>query len=89
MGKQKPILSKKDSINVAKALEVLFTTQYISRRQLYKENFLRGVFFSAGTILGAALLVTLSAWILSFFDEVPIIGPAVDVIQKSIENSQQ
>ena len=89
MKKQKPALNNKDAQIASRALEVLFTTQYVSRRQLYKENFLRGMFFSAGTIIGAAIIVALTAWLLSLFNEVPIIGPAVNTVQQSIEKSQQ
>lgn len=84
---KKTILNKKDADTAAKALEVLFTTNYISRRHLYFQNFLRGVFFSAGTIIGAAVIVAVSVWLLSFFNQIPVIGPAFDDLKQSIENS--
>lgn len=84
----KASLTKEESIIAAKALEILFASQFISKRQLYKENFIRGMFFSAGTIIGATLIVAFSAWVLSLFNEVPIVGPAVDTIQKSIESTK-
>ncbi len=85
--KNKAALSSDDGKKAAKALEVLFTTDYISKRQLYLQNFLRGIFFSAGTIIGAAIIVVVSVWLLSLFNQIPIIGPAFDELKQSIENT--
>jgi hypothetical protein len=82
---KKPTLSVDEGKAAAKALEVLFTTEYVSKAELYKANFLRGIFFSAGTIIGAALLVTLGLWILSFFDSIPF----VNGIRESLESTQR
>lgn len=86
MSKQK--LKQEDAKSALKALEVLFTTDYISRKELYKQNFIRGLFFSAGTIIGAALILGAGVWVLSLFDQVPIIGPAFERIINSIENTK-
>lgn len=87
MSKQK--LNKDEAQKAAKALEVLFTTEYISRRELYKQNFFRGLFFSIGTILGAALIFAIVAWGLTLFDSVPVIGPAFQTIKNSIDTQQK
>lgn len=81
-------LTKNDAKIAAKALEVLFTTRYISKFELYKENFIRGIFFSAGTIFGATVIVAVAVWVLSIFHTVPVIGPLVNDIIKTIENTQ-
>jgi hypothetical protein len=88
MAKQKPTLTKEEAQAAAKALEVLFTTEYISKKELYKSNFLRGIFFSIGTVIGAAFIITFLLWVLSAFDELPYIGEVVKGIQSSIESSQ-
>lgn len=86
MAKQK--LTKNEAKSAAKALEILFTTEYVSHRELYKQNFLRGLFFSMGTIVGVALILGFGVWVLSLFNEIPVIGPAFETIQQSIEKSQ-
>lgn len=83
--KQKPIIKNPD--DVAKALEVLFATHYIDRKKLYLENFLRGIFFSAGGVIGATVLIAAIVWVLSLFDTVPLIGPFVDHTRETIQNS--
>lgn len=82
MGK-KPNLTKKEASSAAKALEVLFTTEYISKKDLYIANFVRGIFFSAGTLIGAAVVVTLGLWVLSFFDSIPFINDIREALEAS------
>ena len=82
---KKPTLNNQEASNAAKALEVLFTTEYVSKKDLYKANFIRGLFFSAGSIIGAAVIVVLLVWILSFFDSIPFIND----IKSNIETTQQ
>ena len=65
------------------ALEYLFATRYIDKKRLYLENFLRGMFFSIGTVVGLVLVGTLVLWVLSFFDSIPFI----DKISRAIEAS--
>lgn len=81
-------LSAKERAHVSKALEVLFAKDFISKKELYKQNFTRGMFFSAGSILGAALILGLGLWILSFFNDIPLVGPVIENFRQSIEQSQ-
>lgn len=86
MGKKKePII--KDSKEIAKALEVLFAAHYIDKKKLYLENFIRGMAFSVGGIIGATVIIALFLWILSLFDTVPFIGPLIDNTRDTIQNS--
>ena len=72
-----------DTKAAVQALEYLLAAGYVSRKRLYFENFLRGVFFSVGSIVGAAIVVTLLLWVLSYFDSLPFIQN----ISRAIENS--
>lgn len=84
--KEKPIIEHPDEI--AKGIELLFTTKYFSKRKLYWENFVRGMAFGAGGVIGASLLVAVLLWILSLFDTVPLIGPFFDTARESIQHQQ-
>ena len=46
-------------------LDELFNDLYISRRRIYRINFLRGVCFGFGSILGGTVLVAIIVWILT------------------------
>lgn len=87
MSRTKP--TKDETKLATRALELIMASGFISRRELYKQNFVRGMFFSAGTIVGATLILGLGVWILSLFQSVPVIGPAFETIQRSIEDAQQ
>ena len=77
----------KDPKQVTRALEILFTTHFIDKKRLYWENFLRGMFFGAGGVIGATVLIGLLLWILSLFDTVPLIGPLIDNTKETIREN--
>lgn len=80
-------LTPKEASDAAKALEALFASEYVDKKKLYIANFQRGVFFSVGTIVGATIVISLILWLLSLFQQVPLVGPAVENIQNTIEQS--
>lgn len=79
----KPDIDEKAAVQ---ALEYLLAAGYVSKKRLYIENFIRGVFFSVGSILGATIVVALLLWILSLFNNVPFIGEIVRNAQNTINN---
>ena len=72
--------------DVAKALEILFAAGYVDRKRLYFENFVRGIFFSLGTIIGATLAISLLIWLLSLIGHVPLVGPIVNETKQTIQD---
>jgi hypothetical protein len=81
---------KKDNENGAKRdyLEDLFNDMYKNRLRIYQVNFVRGIFFGLGSVIGGTVVVALIVWILSFFVNIPGIGDSVQNAQQKIENSQ-
>lgn len=67
------------------ALEYLLAAGYVSRKKLLFENFLRGLFFSIGSVIGLAIVVTVLLWVLSLFNSIPFI----DQISNNIEQTLQ
>ncbi|MEO5950077.1 MAG: DUF5665 domain-containing protein [Candidatus Saccharimonadales bacterium] len=69
--KKMGILSKfkRDNENGARhdMLEELFMDFNRNRVNIYKINFVRGLFFGLGSVLGGTLLVALLLWILNVF----------------------
>lgn len=47
-------------------IEELFNDFNRSRFTIYKLNFMRGIFFGFGSVLGGTLLIALIVWLLSF-----------------------
>ncbi len=83
--KQEKDLIQRNHKEIARALEILFASEYIDQKRLYFHNFLRGIAFGAGGVLGATLLIGFLIWILSLFDEIPLIGPLFENTRESIE----
>lgn len=83
-------MAKKEpkELDLQKALEVLFASEYINHHKLYLHNFIRGIFFGAGGVVGAGVLIGLFIWILSIFDQVPLIGPFIDDTKQTIQQGQ-
>lgn len=52
-------------------LEDLFYDFNSSRHQVFWFNFVRGIFFGVGTVIGATVVVALVLWILSLFTNIP------------------
>jgi hypothetical protein len=45
-------------------LEELLQDMYAHRRQIYQINFVRGLFFGLGSVLGGTILIALLVWLL-------------------------
>jgi len=83
MAKTKP--KKNYKMDAAWAVELLTKAEHIDRKKLYFQNFLRGIFVGAGSVIGATVLIALLLWILSLFDTLPFIGPIIENAKESIK----
>jgi len=85
---KKPHLTQKEANQAAKALEILFASEYISKKELYKENFFRGIFFSVGGIIGASFAITVLLWLLTILSHFELLQPFVNDVKQSVEQVQ-
>jgi hypothetical protein len=89
----KKIVSKLKSDNERGArqaiLEDLFYDFNRNRHQVYVMNFVRGIFFGFGSVLGATVVVAILAWILSLFVDLPGIGQSIQNVQHSIQSAKK
>jgi hypothetical protein len=51
-------------------------------------NFIRGIFFGFGSILGGTVVIALLAWSLSLFVDIPGIGQSIQDIQQIIKQDK-
>ena len=64
-------------------LEDLFYDVHRSRAEVYKMNFIRGLFFGLGSVLGGTILVALLIWLLNAIGLlVPSLADFIDSIIK-------
>lgn len=86
MAKKK--LSGKESDQAAKALQALFASEYVDKKKLYTQNFIRGLSFGAGSFLGATIGAAIIIWVLSLFSQVPLLGRLTQDIEQTIHSSK-
>lgn len=68
-------------------LEDLFYDFNRSRVKIYKMNFVRGIFFGAGSVIGGTVVIALLAWLLSLLGHViPPLGHFFDDIGHVLQN---
>lgn len=82
---------KKDNERGARAsvIEELFYDFNRSRVEIYKMNFVRGIFFGLGSVLGGTIVIALVVWVLGFFVSIPLIGPTLQQAQDKIQTTQE
>lgn len=66
-------------------IEELFHDFHRSRVQVYQLNFIRGIFFGLGSVLGGTVLIALIVWLLSFAVDWPWVGDVVEQLQGSLQ----
>lgn len=49
-------------------LDQLFNDHYRNRWGVYKMNFVRGIFFGLGSVIGATIIVSLLIWVLTLLN---------------------
>jgi hypothetical protein len=79
---------KKDNEDGARKaiLEELFYDFNRSRAEVYKMNFIRGIFLGVGTAIGGTLVIGLLVWVLGFFVNIPGIGEKAEQVQQTIRS---
>jgi len=65
MDSNKPIKDKKELAAKRQLLDELFEDVYSNRRRVYRINFVRGICFGFGSILGGTVIVAAIVWVLS------------------------
>lgn len=70
-------------------LEDLFYDFNRSRTTIYKMNFLRGIFFGLGSVLGGTIVVAILVWLMSLFVDIPGIGDSIRQIQEVITDGKE
>lgn len=67
-------------------IEEIFNDIYAHRLRIYWVNFIRGISFSVGGIIGATVVIALVLWILSLLGHVPVVGNFFHQTQQTIQS---
>lgn len=74
-----------DYEQLGKMLQNIYESGYIDRNAALKMSFLKGIAAGFGGVIGATIIVALTIWVLSLFDNVPLLGPFADKVQNTVE----
>lgn len=72
-----------------KMLEELFNDWYIARKKVYIMNFVRGIAFGLGSVLGGTVVIALLIWLLSALGGIsPFLGDFFIEVRDTIEEAE-
>jgi chromate transport protein ChrA len=77
--------SKEEYEELGRRLENIYLTGYINRKEMLKWSFIKGIVTGFGGVLGATILIGLLLWILSLFDNIPLVGPVFDGLKDAVQ----
>lgn len=81
-------IKKDNEVGARRAIiEDLFYDFHRSRKQVYSMNFVRGLFFGVGSVLGGTIVIGAIIWLLSLLVDLPggvgnFVQYIVDLVQK-------
>ena len=86
MKKSSKRVSDTEASSRRQLFEEMFYDFYNNRHKVYWMNFVRGLSFGFGALIGGTVVVTIVVWILGRFVSIPLIGEyirqGIEVIQK-------
>lgn len=85
---EEPPRTKRDYEKLGKELVSLYDTVNPNRAAVYRTALMRGLLMGFGSVLGATLVVALLLWVLSLFNNIPLVGGFLESIQNTVEEKQ-
>jgi hypothetical protein len=89
MAKKKVPSDRVSHEHLGRMMQNIYESGYINRNTMYKMSFLKGVASGVGGVVGATIVIGLLLWVLSLFDQTPVVGPLFDNLQQTIESKSQ
>jgi len=87
MTKEPKTMTAKDYEKLGKALEEVYLIGYANPRRFLWFGFLRGIVYGLGIFIGGTIVVALVIWVLTQFNDAPIVGPFIEKIVKIVQQS--
>lgn len=70
-------------------LVAIYESGYLDKKQAYKMSFIKGVLSGLGGAVGATIVLALLIWVLSLFQNVPLVGHFVDTVRHTVNARQR
>ena len=76
----------KSKRELGRRLENIYLTGYISKKEMLKMSFLKGVVAGFGGVIGATIVVGLLLWVLSFFETIPLVERVINNLDSTVQS---
>ena len=70
---------------MGRQLEALYDSVNPKKGALYKAAFIKGVLGGVGGVVGATVVIGLLIWLLSLFDNIPLVGGFFESLTDTID----
>lgn len=77
-------LTDKELTDLGQKLQDFYELGYVNKKSALGYTLLKGVAQGFGIFIGGTVVVALVAWVLGAFDQVPLVQPLVEAVQRSI-----
>ncbi len=82
-----PTQQKRDE-QLGQMLVNIYETGYLDRNTAYKQTFIKGMLAGLGGVIGATIVVGLLLWILTFFNNIPLVGRLTENAHQTIQQQK-
>jgi hypothetical protein len=76
-----------DYEKIGRMIEEIVATNYSNKWRFFGFTFLKGVVYGLGIFIGGTIVVALVIWLITQFNDAPIIGPFLDKLLYVLNNS--
>ncbi|MES2971393.1 MAG: DUF5665 domain-containing protein [Patescibacteria group bacterium] len=66
----------------------IYESGYLDRSKAYKMSFFKGVMGGLGGVIGATIVLGLLLWILTLFENVPLVGRFTESVRDTVDSRQ-
>lgn len=71
-------MSVKDYEKIGRMMVEIVGTNYSNKLRFFGFSFMRGVVYGLGIFIGGTIIVAIVIWLLTTFNDAPVIGPILD-----------
>lgn len=87
---KKKIITDQEKAARKTLLEELFRDFHTNRLEVYKMNFVRGLAFGFGSVIGGTVVIAILIWIVALLsDTIPFLSDFFDGVQRLLETAEE
>jgi len=81
-------IQEDEQLELGKKLQAFYESGYVDRKQAILFSFYKGIAAGFGAFLGGTILIALLLWLLSFFNQVPLVNHFVHTLSQATKTTK-